>query len=161
LEYAHGSGDSNPQDGKHETFDNLYPTNHRFYGYMDFLSLQNLHNVRGILQLKPHKRVSMALEGHGFWLADTHDSLYNAAGVPRGGVGPTATGNGYGINPGYSNFVGTELDFIAGYALSRFAQLEAGYGHFFVGDYVQSSLSAPGFGSKDADFIYVQATLTF
>ena len=45
----------------------------------------------GILQLKPHPRMSMALEGHGFWLADTHDNFYNAAGAPRGGV-TTTTG---------------------------------------------------------------------
>jgi hypothetical protein len=161
LEYALGSGDSDPKDGKHETFDNLFPTNHKFYGYMDFFSLQNLHDVRGILQLKPHPRVSVALEGHGFWLADTHDNLYNVGGAPRGGVAATPAGNGYGVNSGYSNFAGTEIDVVAGYALTRFAQLEAGYGHFFVGDYIQSSLSAPTFGSTDADWVYIQASINF
>ncbi|HEV8542399.1 MAG TPA: alginate export family protein [Verrucomicrobiae bacterium] len=160
LEYSYASGDSNPADDKHETFENLFPTNHKFYGYMDMVSLQNIHDVRGIFQLKPHKQVSLALEGHGFWLADTHDNFYNVAGVPRGGV-TTTPGNGYGINPGYSNFVGTELDAIAGYAVTRFAQLEAGYGHFFAGNYIQQSLSAPAFGARDADFVYLQATLSF
>jgi hypothetical protein len=160
VEYAHGSGDSDPQDGKHETFENLFPTNHKFYGYMDFFSLQNIHDVRGIFQLRPHPRVSLAIEGHAFWLADTHDSFYGAPGVARGGTG-TTPGTGYGVNPGYSNFVGTELDVIGGFALSRFAQLEVGYGHFFVGDYIQSSLSAPTRGSADANWLYVQATVNF
>jgi hypothetical protein len=160
VEYAHGSGDSNPHDGKHETFENLFPTNHKFYGYMDFLSLQNLHDLRGIFQLKPHPRVSVAVEGHGFWLADTHDSFYTVGGTARGGTAATP-GTGYGVNPGYNNFLGTELDIIAGYAVTRFAQLEVGYGHFFVGDYIRSSLSAPGFGSADANWIYVQATVNF
>jgi hypothetical protein len=160
LEYAHGSGDDDPKDDKHETFDNLFPTNHKFYGYMDFLSLQNIHDVRGILQLKPHPRMTMALEGHGFWLANTHDNLYNAAGAPRGGI--TATpGNGYGINSGYGSFVGTELDVVAGFAVTRFAQLEAGYGHFFVGDYIDRSLAAPTHGSTDADWFYIQASINF
>ncbi len=161
LEYAHGSGDSNPLDGKHETFENLFPTNHKFYGYMDFLSIQNLHNVRGIFQLKPTPRLSLALEGHGFWLADTHDNLYTAAGTPRGGLAATPTGNGYGVNPSYSSFVGSELDVIAGYALTRWAQVEVGYGHFFAGSYIEQSLSAPAFGSRDADFVYVQAGFSF
>ena len=160
LEYAHGSGDSDPQDDKHETFENLFPTNHKFYGYMDFLSLQNLHDIRAIFQLKPHPRVSLSVEGHGFWLADTHDSLYAVNGLARGGTGSTP-GTGYGVNPGYSHFVGTELDVIGGVALTRFAQLEVGYGHFFAGDYIESSLSDPAFGAKDANWVYVQATLNF
>jgi hypothetical protein len=160
LEYSYGSGDSNPTDGKHETFENLFPTNHKFYGYMDMLSLQNVHDVRGIFQLKPHKQVSVALEGHGFWLADTHDSFYNVGGAPRGGTASTP-GTGYGINPSYGNFLGTELDLIAGYAVTRYAQLEAGYGHFFTGDYIKQSLSSPAFGARDADFVYLQATISF
>ncbi|HEX4646713.1 MAG TPA: alginate export family protein [Verrucomicrobiae bacterium] len=160
FEYTYSSGDGNPNDGKHETFDNLFPTNHRFYGYMDFISLQNIQDARGILQLRPHPRVSVALEGHGFWLADTHDNLYTAAGTPRGGIAATP-GNNYGINPNYGRFVGTELDLIAGVAVTRFAQLEAGYGHFFVGDYIRESLAAPTVGSKDANYVYVQATINF
>jgi hypothetical protein len=161
LEYSYASGDSDPKDNKHETFDNLFPTNHKFYGYMDFFSLQNIHDARAILQLKPHKQVSLALEGHGFWLADTHDNFYNVGGAPRGGLAATPGGTGYGINPGYNNFVGTELDAIAGYAMSRNTQLEVGYGHFFVGNYIQQSLASPAFGSRDADWFYIQATISF
>jgi hypothetical protein len=160
LEYSYGSGDSDPTDGQHQTFENLFPTNHKFYGYMDFASLQNLQDVRGIFQLKPHPRLSIAVEGHGFWLADTHDNFYTVAGAPRGGTGTTA-GDNYGINPSYSAFVGTELDIIAGYALTKFAQVEAGYGHFFHGDYISQSLSAPTHGSRDANFFYAQLNLTF
>jgi hypothetical protein len=57
--------------------------------------------------------------------------------------------------------VGTELDLVAGYALTRYAQIEAGYGHFFVGDYIQSSLSAPSFGTRDADWVYIQTSINF
>jgi hypothetical protein len=161
VEYAFGSGDSDSTDDKHETFENLFPTNHKFYGYMDFISLQNIHDVRGIAQLKPHPRLSLAVEGHGFWLADTHDNFYNVGGAPRGGVGPTPLGDGYGVNSSYGSYVGSELDVIAGVALTRFAQLELGYGHFFVGDYIESSLSAPTHGSSDANYFYAQLTVNF
>jgi hypothetical protein len=161
LEYDFASGDSSTNDNKHQTFDNLFPTNHKFYGYMDFISLQNIHDVRGIFQLNPISRLSLAVEGHGFWLADTHDSFYNVAGVPRGGIAATPAGTGYGINPNYSNFVGTELDAIAGLAVTRFAQLEVGYGHFFTGDYIRESLHAATVGSREADYVYIQATIGF
>ena len=160
LEYAYGSGDSSASDSTHETFDNLYPTNHKFYGYMDFASWQNLSNVRGIFQIRPHPRVSLALEGHLFMLADTADSFYNAGGVARGGQGPTA-GNGYGRNPCYDPYVGSEIDFIAGFTLTKFASLEAGYGHFFVGDYVKQTWSNPAFGSADADWFYTSLNIKF
>jgi hypothetical protein len=127
---------------------------------MDLFSLQNVHDVRLIYQVKPHPRASFALEGHAFWLADTHDSFYTAAGTPRGGAGSTA-GTGYGVNPDYQNFVGTEIDLVAGFALSRQAQLEAGIGHFFAGNYIESSLSAPGYGAEDANFVYLQMTVKF
>ena len=160
LEYSHGSGDSNPQDNRHETFENLFPTNHKFYGYMDFVSLENIHDIRASLSLQPTSKLNVTLEGHGFWLANTYDSFYNVAGVARGGAGPTP-GTGYGVNPGYRSFVGTELDVVATYTVTRFAQVEVGYGHFFAGDYIQQSLSNPNFGSQDANFVYAQINLTF
>ena len=104
----------------------------------------------------------LSLEGHGFWLADTHDNFYNVGGAPRGGTGPTA-GNNYGVNPAYSAFVGTELDLIAGWALTRYAQLEAGYGHFFTGSYIdQSAATVPAnHGVKDADWFFAMFSLKF
>ena len=89
-----------------------------------------------------------------------HDSFYTATGTARGGTA-TTPGTGYGVNPGYNNFLGTELDIVGGYAITRFAQLEVGYGHFFVGDYIESSLSAPTHGATDANWVYVQATVNF
>lgn len=160
LEYAYGSGDDNAADGEHGTFDNLFPTNHKFYGYMDFASWQNLHDVRLAFSMKPHPRLSVALEAHSFWLVDTADNFYNAGGVARGGAAATP-GNGYGINQGYDSHLGYELDFVVGYTLTKFAGLEAGYGHFFVGDYVDQTWSAPGFGSKDADWFYLQTVIRF
>ena len=160
LEYSHGSGDRNPYDNKHETFENLFPTNHKFYGCMDLVSLENIHDVAASLSVKPASHLKVTLAGHGFWLANTHDSFYNVAGVARGGANPTP-GTGYGVNPGYGSFVGSEIDLVAAYNVTRFAQMEAGFGHFFVGDYVQQSLSAPLFGSQDANFVYAQVNINF
>lgn len=160
IEYNYASGDSDPNDGKHETFENLFPTNHKFYGFMDMASWQNLSNLRFLSSIKPLPRLTLLAEGHLFWLANTHDNFYTAAGGRRGGI-TTTPGTGYGINPGYSSDVGSEIDLIATYVVSPQTTVEAGYGHFFAGDYVQQSLSAPGVGSDDANFLYLQLTVNF
>ncbi len=159
IEYNYGSGDSNPNDNKHETFENLFPTNHKFYGFMDMASWQNLSNLRFLSSIKPLPRLTLLAEGHLFWLADTHDNFYNVAGARRGGVASTG-GKGYGINSGYSDSLGSEIDLIATYVISPQATVEAGFGHFFAGEYIKQSLENIG-GSDDANFFYLQLTVNF
>ena len=146
AEYNFASGDDNATDGDIETFQNLFPSNHKFYGYMDFFSWQNLHNPELSFRVKPTKQTSIQLDGHGFWLANTNDAWYRANGTTR--VRP--------ITPGASNYVGSEIDLTATYQPLKFLTFQGGYSHFFAGDY----LSATG-PSDDADFGYVQATVAF
>jgi len=160
LEFDYSSGDDNAQDGTHGTIENLFPTNHKFYGSMDLVSLQNIEDAGINLTLKPHPRLSLAFMGNFLWLADAHDNFYTVTGAPRGGVAATP-GTGYGINPNYSSYVGSEFTAIAGWAATRFAQIEAGCGHFFHGDYVSQTWSVPGFGARDADFFYAQINVKF
>jgi len=152
LEYNFASGDSDPTDNRHGTFENLFPTNHKFYGFMDFVSWQNIHNVRFTASAKPHKQLTLTADCHLFWLADTSDSFYQVNGAPR-------TTGGYGIKPGNDSFVGTELDAVATWAIKPYANAQLGYGHFFRGNYVKQSLGAGG--SADADFVYVQVLFNF
>ena len=70
------------------------------------------------------------------------------------GVG---SGKGYRINPTYSDEIGQELDLTVGWSATKFALFEVGVSHFFRGDYVKQSLSAVG--SRDANYVFVQATL--
>ena len=159
LEYLYSSGDGNPTDGKHETFDNLFPTNHRQFGLMDIFSWQNDQVLRFMSSIQPLEALTLAADYRLIWLADPHDSFYTNKGARRGGLAPTA-GAGYGINPNFNNYVGSEIDLVATYAFKRFASLQAGLGHFFVGDYVKSSLARIG-GTRDATFVYAQFTLNF
>ena len=152
AEFNYSSGDSNAADGTHGTFDNLFPTNHKFYGSMDMVSLQNIQDAGVNLTLKPTPRTSIAFMGNALWLADSHDNFYTVT----GGTRPAP----YAINAGYSEFVGTEFTAVAGYAVTRYAQAEVGYGHFFTGDYVHQSLASVG-GDRDGDWVYVQTTIKF
>jgi Alginate export len=153
LEYNFASGDSNPNDNKHGTFDNLFPSNHGLYGIMDFFAWQNLHDLRLSASIRPDKDLLLSLGLHEYWLADTHDYFYAANGTPR------KTG-GYGLSPSANSNVGSELDLTASFAITRYASVQGGYGHFFTGDYVKDSLAAKG-GARDADFLYAQLYFNF
>src|SRR2546426_6815098 len=109
--------------------------------------------------IKPLKTLTLAADYRLIWLADAHDSFYTNKRARRGGLTPTA-GAGYGTNPNFGSYVGSEIDLVATYAFKRFASLQAGIGHFFVGDYVKSSLAGIG-GARDATFVYAQFTLNF
>ncbi len=153
LEYNFSTGDSDAADDTSETLDNLFPTNHGKYGLMDFVGWRNIHDLCTSLSAKPHKKLTATLEYHLFWLADTHDSFYPQSGSGRSGLG-------YGKNPTYDNFVGSELNLDVNYAVTAWAGLRGGYGHFFPGSYVDSSKQTRG-GSTGADWFYVQATFNF
>ncbi|MBA4150233.1 MAG: alginate export family protein [Verrucomicrobia bacterium] len=153
LEYNFASGDSDPTDDKHQTFENLFPTNHKFYGYMDFVSWQNIHNVRLTSSIKPLSKLTLQADYHAFWLAEKNDFFYQANGAPR-------AAGGYGINAGAGSYIGSEVNVVATCAIRPYANAQVGYGHFFVGDYVKDSLAPVG-GAKDADFVYAQLVFNF
>lgn len=158
LIYSYGSGDKNAADSKSGTFQNLFPTNHLFYGYMDLSSLQNLHDIRLAYTVKPTPTTSVALEGQLHYLAKTTDFWYNVAGVPRNFTGaPVGSGGGYRINPSYSHEIGQEIDLVGAWSITHYAQIELGLSHYFRGDYIKQSLSAVG--SRDANYAYLQLTL--
>ena len=149
LEYNYASGDSDPTDNDIETFQNLFPSNHPRYGFMDLFSWQNIHNPALSLKAKPCKPVGLEVDFHGFWLADTNDAGYRANGVTKVRPITPASRNA-------SSYVGSELDLLVTYHSVKFLNIWAGYSHFFAGDY----LNATG-ASDDADFGYLQATFNF
>ena len=156
--YSFGSGDKNSADAKSGTFQNLFPTNHLFYGYMDFSSLQNLHDFRLACTFKPTATSSVALEAHSHFLNRATDFWYNVAGVPRNFTGAAVgSGGGYRINPSYSKHVGNEIDLVAAWTFKPYAQIEVAACRYFRGNYIKQSLAAVG--SKDASYFYAQLTL--
>jgi hypothetical protein len=155
--YSYASGDKNAADQTSQTFQNLFATTHLFYGYMDLNSLQNLHDYRLTYSFKPLVNVSVHLDYHLHRLARTSDSWYNVAGVARAG-GTANAGNGYAISPNFGRQLGQELDLVAGWHFVPSTQLEVGVSRYFRGDYIEQSLAT--LGSKDANYVYVQLTLS-
>ncbi len=148
LGYSFATGDEDPRDGEHGTFDNLFPTNHIHYGYMDLFSWRNLHDVELEFSAYPVERLKVLSEVYGFFLPEPDsDAWYNAAGgvLRRAAAGRDARA-----------YVGAELDFMATWRIHDQFTLEAGYSHFFAGDYVRDTGA-----SGDADWGYLQGTFTF
>ena len=50
-----GAGGANncAAQGHFNTFDNLYPTNHFHYGYMDLMAWKNMVNYQAVFDVKP------------------------------------------------------------------------------------------------------------
>ena len=97
------------------------------------------------------KGLTLAADCMAFILASTDDYFY-----PESGGGRKT--NGYGINPGFSSHVGTEIDLYATYRINAWSSIELGYGHFSTGNYIDGSV---GNRAEDADWSYTQLTLTF
>ena len=64
FEFNHGSGDDNTTDGVFKNFDNLYPSNHSNYGFMDLASLRNMNNFKIGLEAKPHPKLKLISDYH-------------------------------------------------------------------------------------------------
>ncbi|HPD16489.1 MAG TPA: alginate export family protein [Planctomycetota bacterium] len=142
--FDYASGDDR-KGGDVKTFNQLFPLGHAYLGYIDIIGRQNIVDCNAGLELKPHKKLFVALHGHCFRLADNDDALYNAGGqvVRAGGTGT-------------SNRVGSEIDLLARYNLDRHQAIIGGYSHFFPGTFVDQSGSA-----KDIDFAYLIWLFTF
>ncbi|MBE2180144.1 MAG: alginate export family protein [Chthoniobacterales bacterium] len=146
LQYNYASGDWDSTDGQSTTFQNLFPTNHKFYGYMDLFSWQNMHNPSVTFNLKPHRTLTLAADGHLFWLATTSDAWYRANGLTQARP----------ITPSADPFVGGEIDLTATWKPTSFLSLLVGYSWFLPGAYVDDT------GPADpANFLYVQMELKF
>jgi len=156
ADFTYASGDHDPNDNKRQTFDLLFGALHKFYGMMDVTGLRNTISPSVNATVQPTKRLSIRADFFAYWLADGNDLSYSEAGKGR-------TLNGYGIKPDNNNFFGTEVDCVINYVATASISLQAGYSHFFPGDYVKQSVdSVPANGGrKDANYFYLMSTFRF
>ena len=147
LEWDFASGDKDTTDSERNTFDNLWPTNHLFYGYIDLVSLQNINAYHLIADIKPTKKLTLQGDYWIFYLDQTTDAAYNAArGQLRAANQRAASG-----------YLGSEADFLLKYAMNKNVALLGGYSRFFAGTFL-----ARGNGNNDdANFFYLQSLLKF
>jgi len=124
--YDYASGDKNPKDGTHGTFDTMYPTAHDRFGITDQFGWQNIVAWRAGAAVIPHRRWSVTAQYLDFWLASAADALYNTSGgvLLRDSTAKSGT------------HVGDEVDVYTWYEINRQVHVGTGIGHIFPGEFL-------------------------
>jgi hypothetical protein len=124
---TYGSGDRDPHDGIHGTFDGVYGGRDiYFYGYLNLFFWANLWDKELDLSVHPNRNLAMYLEYHHFALAEGRDAWYTTGLTPyrRDPTGQSGTS------------LGDEADFRVSWTLWNHLELMGGFGRFFPGDFV-------------------------
>ena len=145
------SGDHDPNNPDKQTFNQLFPLGHAYFGYIDAVGRQNIIDLHPGLEatlLKDKslaKKVTLRADYHFFWRQSDDDALYNASGaVQRADNGSDASE------------VGQELDLLLNWQIERHTLIYVGYSHFFAGQFISDT--GP---SRDIDFAYAAVAFTF
>lgn len=146
LEYAYASGDTDPTDGKNQTFDPLYPSQHPYQGFLDIVALKNVHDFKLGSVFEPAKGWKAYADVHHFRLAQAKDAWYAASGAA---IARDAAGS-------YGKELGHELDLHARTTIRDSLQLWFGYSHFFTSVFANNTKNG-----RDMDWAFLQATLNF
>jgi len=137
------SGDRTP-GGSVQTFNQLYPLGHAYFGLADVLGRQNLLAANLGCSVKATPRTTATLTAHIFQLLDKDDGIYAVNGaLSRSG-------------PFNSADVGQELDLYLTHTVTPYFSVYGGYSRFFSGKAVEE-----GAVSDDIDFLYFGTALTF
>lgn len=145
LGFDAASGDRNPADGDLNTFNQLYPLGHAYFGFIDAIGRQNIIDLHPSLTLDLAKGVTFRADYHLFWRQSDDDAAYNAG----GGILRADGGSD-------ERFIGSEIDLLLTWQVDRHLQLSAGYSHLFAGSFIEDT--GP---SEDIDFVYTAVQYTF
>ncbi len=143
LEFNYASGTKNPAGSEWNTFDQLYPSNHDKYGFVDLNGRRNLVQYRVGIEEVPAKKWRLKQQFEGFWLATANDNFYNGAGAIA-----------VAAHPGANPRLGNELDLVAEYTLNRGLNFGFGYGCFFVGPFLTTATAGHDYQYPYAYFQY-------
>ncbi|MFN7999261.1 MAG: alginate export family protein [Bryobacteraceae bacterium] len=132
LEYNYATGDSNPHDGRRQTFEQLYPTPWSVVGRAADFAWRNIHEPMAGVEWQLDRRWKFRATYRAFWLANTNDSLY------------TLSGASFARNPNAAHSrVGEETGLWSIFQATRRLQFWLGYANLTPGPYLKES-SHPG-----------------
>lgn len=147
LEYTYASGDSEPGDGKIETFDQLYVRAHRIWGIADLVGGRNAKMLLTGAHFRLAPKTRLRVDHHFFWLASRRDGLYRNSGTllvpsPPGGSS--------------SAYVGHEIDLQLDHDVSQYFSVGAGVAHLFTGGFLKET--TPG-ASQTYPYLFLEFEL--
>ena len=151
VEYNMASGDD-PNDDTFGGFDQLYPTNHIHFGYMDRMAWKNMEHLAFGLQMRPSKKSHFEVTGHLFSLNEESDNWYQAA--------QTSAPQGATMEGNTEDEIGSEIDVV--YTLfftpGNHVAWQIGGGVFLPGAYVDSQT---GMDASEQTWGYTQLWVNF
>ena len=139
MEYSFASGDSDPHDGDHETFDGAFGAKDLMYGRMNLFSWENLKDAQINLEAKPRGWLSFKTEFHQFWLAERKDAWYLNKKEYRDKTGRSG------------DQVGREFDIVARFNLPKKNEIQVGFGHFWPDEFAKKKTS-----DNQANWVFFQ-----
>lgn len=148
LAWEQSSGDAHPSAGDHETFFNVLPTNHKFYGSMDYLAFQNLRDLylESLFGIGPKVKVRAML--HDFALTEQGDAWYSGSGAfEEETFGYTPRTAAY-----RSKDLARELDVEVTWPLQSGFELGIGGGHWWGGEAAETFFPT----GEDGSWLYLQ-----
>ena len=125
VEYNVASGDRNPQDGRHTTFDDLYPAGYNKFGMADPFAWRNVRYVSTGVDWGFHRRWRVSAGYRDFWLHTAKDGLY-VEGDDCLTRNPSAS----------SGHIGSQTGLMVAWEFSQRWQFYAGYARLFPGQYL-------------------------
>jgi alginate export protein len=147
IEFNQASGDNDPADGKHGTFDPLFPFFHYYQGFADIFGWKNARDLMGSLKVAPTDSLSIQVDVHQFWLVQERDAWYNDPGAV---IRRDPTGNA-------GQKIGSEIDLHARVSAGKWVKFWFGWSHFFPGSFVKNT---PG-TDRSMDWFFFQMTVDF
>lgn len=148
LELNRASGDK-ATSSTFTRYHQLFPTVHRWLGYMDHFGRQNIQSGVFHALLKFNKKWSASADIHSFWRVEKQDLIYSiVTEAPYAGQAAVPTTG--------KKHVGEELDLVLSYNPVEFVALQVMGGVFNPGGYFKTAV-----GNDVGYFSYVQTTFTF
>lgn len=141
TEYLSGT-DQGDSSGKIKSFNPLFGTNHAFNGFMDYFYVGNHKNNVGLhdIYAKLNYNINQwqfSLSPHVF---SSTNKIYNPTNFEE-----------------MDNYLGTEIDFVVGYKVSKTIKLNGGYSQMFGTDSLESLKG----GNKDYDNNWAWVMISF
>jgi len=137
LEYDYASGSNNPASGVYGTFDPIYQSTHDKLGLADQFGWRNIQDLHFAQEFHLARKWALGTGVHDYWLANSHDALYNTSGSVIGRIASGAP----------NTHVGGELDAQLLYMPTRQTQVGFGYGRVLTGAFLNKT-------TKGKDYTY-------
>lgn len=137
------SGDSDPEDGRLETFNPMFP-NLAYFEEAAIYAPQNFYNIEPEVRLRLTPRLALALDWNLFWRLEQQDAVYVRGLVPLTGTAAV---------PGH--FVAHTPSVSLDYQWNRHLTMDLSFSHFFAGEVIKNA------GGRDVQFFKAQVEWKF